>query len=205
MPGFTAAFTFCVTSSICFEHVQFKVGALGFFRSRLGVEAGLHVVLAAGGKLMDAGGADVMVGEGEPVRRDEGARAAVIEAHRGKLRVLQPGLGEFESVLGLDLRRGREIKQPHAFVRRRYSGEAKDEEYDRHPTSHGVSCDFATLSGKQVPRCARDDRFRCLPQPTRQQDTPVPPSDAAPDIRTPRTCGWNSCRRPEKRRLGSPK
>src|SRR5580692_5197830 len=81
-----------------------------------------------------------MIREGKPVRRDEGARAAIIEAHRRKLYMLQPRFGEFESVLRLDLRRRRKIKQPHTFVRYRYSRETKNDKYDRYPASHGLSC-----------------------------------------------------------------
>ena len=90
MPGLAAAFTLAVTSSMSFQDVQLEVGALGFFGLRLGVEAGLHVVLAAGGKLLDAFGAHVMIGEGQAVGGDERARAAVIEAHGGEPGVVEP-------------------------------------------------------------------------------------------------------------------
>ena len=98
------------------QDVQLEIGALGFFGVRFGVVAGLHVVLAAGGEIVDAFGGDVMVGEDEAVGRDEGAGAAIIEADGGEARVVEPGLGEFEAVFGFDFCGGREIEEPHAFV-----------------------------------------------------------------------------------------
>jgi hypothetical protein len=99
-----------------FEDVEFEIGALGFVGVRFGVVAGLHIVLAAGGEIVDAFGGDVMVGEHQPVRRDEGPGAAIIEPDGGEARVIEPGFGELEAVLGFDFRSRREIKEPHALV-----------------------------------------------------------------------------------------
>ena len=104
-----------------FQNVQLEIGAFGLFGLRLGVEAGLQEILAAGGKLLDALGAHVMIGESESVSGNERARAAVIEAHGGEPGMVKPGRREIELVLGLELRRGREIVKPHTLVRRRDS------------------------------------------------------------------------------------
>ena len=83
IPGFAAEFTFLVTSSMLFEYVQFKVGAFGFVGPSFGIEAGLHVVLAAPGDVLDALSAHVMIGERKAIGRDERARAAIIEPDGG--------------------------------------------------------------------------------------------------------------------------
>ena len=100
------------------KDVQLQVRALGLFGLRLCVEAGLEVILSARGELLDAFGAYVMVREGEAIRRHEGSRTAIIEAHRGKLGVLEPRLGQVEAILGFELRHGRDVEQPHALVGR---------------------------------------------------------------------------------------
>ena len=50
------------------QNVQFQVRALAFLGPCPRVEAGLHVVGAFGAEFLDAVGADVMVGKGQPVR-----------------------------------------------------------------------------------------------------------------------------------------
>src|SRR5579871_181488 len=57
-----------------------------------------------------------MVGEDQAVGGDERAGAAVIETDGGEARMVEPSLGEFEAVFGLDLRGGRKVVEPHTLV-----------------------------------------------------------------------------------------
>ena len=84
------------------QHVQFKVGTLRFFRLRLGVKAGLHVVVAGGGEFPDAVGAHVMIGKCQPIGRHERTGASIIKAHRRQPQVIQPLLCRQKAVLLLD-------------------------------------------------------------------------------------------------------
>ena len=48
-------------------------------------------------------GAHVVIGEGEAVGGDKRTRAAIIEAHRGELHVIEPGLVRSNPYLALTL------------------------------------------------------------------------------------------------------
>src|SRR5215469_378029 len=51
--------------------VEFQIGTFRFFRLGLGVEASLDVVMSFGRELLYTRGADMMIGEGQSVSRDE--------------------------------------------------------------------------------------------------------------------------------------
>jgi hypothetical protein len=101
-----------------YELIEFEIGAFGLFGLSLGVEAGLDVVVAFGGKLLHASRPDVVIGEGQAVGRNEGAGATVIEAHRRKANMVEPLLGELESVFGFDAVFWGSVIEPHALVGR---------------------------------------------------------------------------------------
>ena len=53
------------------KDVQLQIGALGLFGLRLGVVAGLQIVLSTGGELLDAFRAHMMIGESQAIRGNE--------------------------------------------------------------------------------------------------------------------------------------
>ena len=96
--------------------VQFEAGALHLFCLSLGVKTGLDVVVSLGRDLLHTCGPYVMIGEGQSISGNKRSRAAIIEAHRRQANMVQPGLSQFEAVLGFNLGRGRRVVKPHAFV-----------------------------------------------------------------------------------------
>ncbi len=62
------------------QHIEFEIGALGFFLACFGVEAGLHVIGPGGGELLNAVRSYVVIGEGKAVGGDKRTGTAVIEA-----------------------------------------------------------------------------------------------------------------------------
>ena len=140
----------------CREHRQasltVRVGR--DLRLRRGIVAGFHVILAAVGKLLNAFGADVMIGEGEAIRGDERTGSSIVEAHGRKLRVIQPSLGELESIFRSNARSRRHIEKPHAFVGGRDCGDGQDKaQHDHrafHPNPPSVSQSFAFRRAAQA-------------------------------------------------------
>ena len=98
------------------QNVDFEVGRLHFLFRRGCIEAIPDVIMLRAGIFLQLAEGDVMVGEQQAVRADEGARAAVIEPHGGKPQMVQPLLGGREIVLLLELLDGRVVEGPHAFV-----------------------------------------------------------------------------------------
>ena len=107
------------------QDVDLVARAGGFLGTRLGVEAVLDVVVLGARDVLDAAEADVMVRDHEPVRGDEGARAAVHEAHRGLSHAVEPLLRGLEAVLVLELADRRIVEGPHALLGRNRGGEER--------------------------------------------------------------------------------
>ena len=98
------------------EDVDLVARAGGLPVPRGGVEAVLHVVVLGARDVLDAAEAHVVVRDHEAVGRDEGARAAVHEAHRGEADPVEPLLRGLEAVPLLELLQRRVVVRPHALV-----------------------------------------------------------------------------------------
>src|ERR1019366_9327025 len=111
-----------------------------FLRPGRRVEPILHVVLAVGGKVVDALLCDVMIGKDQSVGRQK-RRRAVGRASRGKPHVVKPGLVGGKAILGLDFVLGESVKQPHTFVGKGEAAQAerKDAEQQNETFNHDDS------------------------------------------------------------------
>src|SRR5580704_119923 len=108
------------------ELIELQIWAFGLFRLRLGIEAGLDVVVALGRELLDASRAHMVVGEGQTVRRHKRAGSAVVESYRGEANMIEPRRSEFEAVFGLDFVLRSSVIEPHAFVGSGECGKQED-------------------------------------------------------------------------------
>ncbi len=149
-----------------------------------GEEAVLHVVVGGVGDLLDPAVGDVVVGEDQAVRADEGAAAAG-QAQDGEADVLQPGRIRGEPVLGLDARGRHVVEGPHAFVRAQRGR--------RGPQEDGGQCDGAdqthraSLPGRTAPDKVSRRRPRSRPAPP-----PAGPATGRRSIRAIRCPGGST-------------
>ena len=86
----SAASTWAVTFSIDIEDVDFQVRRFHFLCRSSGVEASLYVVVLGGRVLLQLAAGNVMIGQQQAVRADEGTGAAVVQPHAGETHVVQP-------------------------------------------------------------------------------------------------------------------
>ena len=84
--------------------------------------------MSARRQLLYALGADVVIGKRESVRGNKRTGAAVVEANRGEADVIEPLLGQFESVFGFDLVFRRSVVEPHALIG---EGDSRAKKYTR--------------------------------------------------------------------------
>ena len=98
------------------EHVELEVHARDLLGLGTGVEPIAQVVLLGAGDLLESIGSDVVIRQDQAVFAHEGAGSARVETHRRFLQVLEPGVGEFEAVLGLDAFPRRIVVEPHALI-----------------------------------------------------------------------------------------
>ena len=124
------------------EHVELEVGAGELFGRGGGVEAVGHVVLLRRGDLLQLAEGHVVVGQDQAVGADEGARAAVADAHRSQADVLEPGRGGFKTVFFLQLLERHVVQRPHALVgkertRQKHDGCGCEQENSRQPFGLG--------------------------------------------------------------------
>ena len=134
------------------QDVQFQVGALGLLLACGRIKTFGHVIVRGGTQLVDAVGTHVMVGHHQPFRTDEGARAAVVEAHRGEANVVEPRVRRCETVVPLDKLLGKIVERPHALVSPRVSfrsnrGERGREQQGQAHQSRIASCHMDLLIG----------------------------------------------------------
>ena len=112
----TASLTRAVTSSMDTSTFQFQVETGFFLRLSLGVEAVVQVIMLFVAELLQGIRADVVVGDAKSVGGHERTAATRIEAHAALLHMIQPGRARLETVLFLQLLRGRRVEKPHALV-----------------------------------------------------------------------------------------
>ena len=80
------------------------------------METVAQVIVFFAAEFLERIGRDVVVGDHEAVGRDEGSRAAAVEAHGGLHEAFEPRVGEVEAVFLFDLFARRGGVEPHAFV-----------------------------------------------------------------------------------------
>ncbi len=98
------------------EDVYLEVVGLDLIGLRLRVETVAEEVSFLRAHLLERVGGDVVVGEDEAVAGDERGGTAAVEADGREADMVEPGIGEIETVFGHDLGAGRSGEEPHAFV-----------------------------------------------------------------------------------------
>ncbi len=80
------------------QHVQFGVERAELVGPRLGMKTAGEIIVFRAAQFLQCASADMVIREHESVGRDERAAAAVVEADRRALQMLQPGVGRIEAV-----------------------------------------------------------------------------------------------------------
>jgi hypothetical protein len=124
------------------QHPERHVRDLQLFIQGRGVEPVLHQVLFLRAEPLQRAETDVVVGEHQPVGRDQGP-GATAKANGGKLQVVEPGVRDREAVLRLDGRLRNVVVGPEPFVRARCRAERRESEAERQRRGEQSSCSHA--------------------------------------------------------------
>ena len=104
-------------------------------------------------KLLHAPGANVVVRKSQAVSGDERAGPSIVKPHRREPHVIEPLLGQLETVFGPDLFLRWFVVKPHALIGRSHAGKDKGQgKADRQKAFH------------DIPPRDYDRRFRVSPQ-----------------------------------------
>jgi hypothetical protein len=115
------------------EDIELEIDALDFFSGRFGVKAELEQIAVGGAEFLEGVGGDVVIGHYQAAGRDEGARAAAIEADAGKAKVLEPFVGGLEAEFFLEELFGNLVEEPHAL----FGGQVGRKRRQRHEENRG--------------------------------------------------------------------
>src|ERR1044071_218242 len=132
------------------QDVELEVDALHFFFRRLGVVAGGDVVVLRGGDFLQAVEPDMVVRQDQAVRGYERAGAAIVEADRRLLQMIEPRLRRLEAVALLEQLPRRMVEEPHPLVGEERHREEESDRYD-----DGLSHSGANSTSTAAARCRR--------------------------------------------------
>src|SRR5437868_12111599 len=118
------------------DDIQFQAGAAQLVFGARSIEGGAEKVVAGMRESLQAILRQMVIGDGQAIGGDEGARSAIIEAHRSQANMIEPLGSEGESILGLDLRHRRGIEQPIAFVGNTGRGQRNKQEKTEKIATH---------------------------------------------------------------------